>query len=562
MPRERRSKYANDAVDNAGLASQLAQSAKKTEVRLKVDKLVMEDMSDTVISAISGGTTVNVLSIPQDESVTPNKTSFLSAIYNLFDKTKVTQGIANASNGGVIADVSYYITDFIPITPGKTYPTNLTHYDTAFYDSSKIFVSGQGGMGLITAPTGASYLKTTLPKTDVDSFVLSENVLPPSYLPYGTNMQITDPKFKGLINDAIDGINGNQTTFFKEDVRNLFNKRKAIDNALINGGNGELLVGYPEYIASDFIPVIEGKHYTSTPHYDFAYYDSNKVFVSGGSMNTNTFTIPSGVSYIRLTFNPANKETAQFTCNEITQLSFKTSDFFDDITNEITKNQSDLKIISSKWYGKKWSAIGDSITEYNFRTKRNYHDYISDRLLCKVNNYGISGTGYITSYGESPAIKDRLDVVDTTSDLVTVFAGTNDWDFGGKPLGTFGDTDQTATIYGAIHYVIDGLITRFPSKTIAVFTPLPRSNNWGSNAATNAQGYTLEQLSEAIIKVCKHYSVPCLDLYHNSNLPVFNVDGNNHYFTAPNQPSPDGLHPNDEGHKVLADKILSFLNTL
>jgi lysophospholipase L1-like esterase len=80
MPRERRSKYANDAKDTVGIASQveslsssLAQKANEEDVRLKTVKMEMEDLSDTVISAVTGGATVNVLSVPQDDSVSPSK---------------------------------------------------------------------------------------------------------------------------------------------------------------------------------------------------------------------------------------------------------------------------------------------------------------------------------------------------------------------------------------------------------------------------------------------------------------------------------------------------------
>lgn len=204
--------------------------------------------------------------------------------------------------------------------------------------------------------------------------------------------------------------------------------------------------------------------------------------------------------------------------------------------------------------GKKWVAIGDSITEHNFRTNKNYHDYIREIVSnLTVYNYGISGTGY----------KDRYDVADTITenpDIITVFWGTNDWDFANIPLGVFLDS-TTDTISGRINRALSKLIAKFPTALLSVFSPLPRADNWGSNAANNANGYTLEQLVELIKKYAAHFSLPFLDLYHSSNLPVWDAEGNRYYFTAPNLPEPDGLHPNDNGHKVLARKVKAFLES-
>ena len=60
---------------------------------------------------------------------------------------------------------------------------------------------------------------------------------------------------------------------------------------------------------------------------------------------------------------------------------------------------------------------------------------------------------------------------------------------------------------------------------------------------------------EIIREVAEFYSLPVLDLYKNSGLqprlPVIQQ-----------MYMPDGLHPNDAGHRVLADQIVQFLRTL
>ncbi|WP_246309273.1 SGNH/GDSL hydrolase family protein [Paenibacillus alginolyticus] len=212
----------------------------------------------------------------------------------------------------------------------------------------------------------------------------------------------------------------------------------------------------------------------------------------------------------------------------------------------------------SKWLNKTWNAVGDSITEHNARTTKNYQDYIKDRVTgLTVNNYGVSGTGWFTPSGSGGTnqIFNRIAAMNASADLITVFAGTNDVASVGKAfvLGAYGDTDQTTSFYGAVDYTIKQLVIKYPTKTIAVFTPLQR------DIASTAYGVVTEAnmiaVADAIIKVAGRYSIPVLDLYRFGNMYPWNAN----FKTAM---MPDGLHPNDAGHVAIADKILSFINTL
>lgn len=71
----------------SSVESQLADKANKDDVRLKSVKNELEDMSPTVLAAIVGGegTSFNLLSIPQDFSTTPEKTTFVKRGKNKFD---------------------------------------------------------------------------------------------------------------------------------------------------------------------------------------------------------------------------------------------------------------------------------------------------------------------------------------------------------------------------------------------------------------------------------------------------------------------------------------------
>ncbi|MEK5085914.1 SGNH/GDSL hydrolase family protein [Paenibacillus sp. FSL M8-0228] len=354
---------------------------------------------------------------------------------------------------------------------------------------------------------------------------------------------------------ADNSINYDKTTFLKA-ATNLFDTSKVVFG-IVSSADGTIIT-HSGYYASDFIPVSYGNVYKTTAIADYAFYNASKVFVSGveNPLAPATINPPnSTVAFVRVTIPVSNLNTTMVSKGQLPSTYLPYGDYRVDIVDEGLREAINNSVnYRSKWTGKTWNAIGDSITEHNARTTKNYQDYIQGIIGCTVNNYGLSGTGWRTPSvsGGSDAIYQRMGSFTTDADLITVFAGTNDWAEVGIAfnMGTFGDTDPAVSFYGALDYTIKQLINKYPTKTIAVFTPIPREPAWALN-----NGVTLEQVADAIIKVANHYSVPVLDLYRTSNVYAWNEVYRNYAL-------PDGLHPNDNGHMRLADKVLAFLNSL
>ncbi|WP_343501201.1 SGNH/GDSL hydrolase family protein [Acinetobacter baumannii] len=214
--------------------------------------------------------------------------------------------------------------------------------------------------------------------------------------------------------------------------------------------------------------------------------------------------------------------------------------------------------------GKKGGFIGDSITAGTGRSRFNYHYYLSQMVGgMTVYNYGISGTGFFNRYNVADAI------IETDIDFLVVALGTNDWGNqtpeNRKFLGQFGDTG-TDTISGCINTTLTKLINKFPLIPLVLFTPLPRGDNYGLNGPNNAYGYNLKNLVDLLHQYATHFSLPIFDLYSSSTLYPWQPAANEYYFkpydTTQYGPNPDGLHPNDEGHKVFAHRIKSFLESI
>lgn len=205
--------------------------------------------------------------------------------------------------------------------------------------------------------------------------------------------------------------------------------------------------------------------------------------------------------------------------------------------------------------GKIINFMGDSITEGCGTTEWEVNRFSSiierEFGLCKANNYGICATCIAVRHVPSPIEREnrsfctRVDEMDENADAVVVFGGTNDFGHGDADIGSFEDR-TTDTFYGSCHTLMLNLINRYPGKQIVFITPLHREYE------INLKGQPLELFVNIIKEVAKYYSIPVLDLYAESGIqPCVPI--------IKERFCPDGLHPNDAGHIILADKISKFL---
>lgn len=205
--------------------------------------------------------------------------------------------------------------------------------------------------------------------------------------------------------------------------------------------------------------------------------------------------------------------------------------------------------LKNKLFNIKWNVMGDSIT-YGAYTTKVYHQYVQeDYGINLVRNYGISGST-VANVGvdERNSMALRYDSMDNDADIITVFGGTNDYG-ASVPLGVMSDRTVN-TFYGAYHVLLSGLIEKYPTKKIAVFTPIQRDRDGNVISDIGLIPYV-----DAVKEVAAFYSVPCLDLFNGGGLYAGSQ-------TVLSLLMPDGTHPNAEGHKIIADKIGSFLSSV
>ena len=220
--------------------------------------------------------------------------------------------------------------------------------------------------------------------------------------------------------------------------------------------------------------------------------------------------------------------------------------------------------------GLKINFLGDSITEgVGVKDQNNrYDNRLAEYLqLAAHNNYSISGSRL--AHQRLPSEKPRYDLcfcgraydMDPTADMVIVYGGVNDYIHGDAPFCEMGDTTP-ATFCGGVYFLMNYLRENYSTKPIIFMTParcflrkeisdlLP-----STHAKKTTPGKELLAYVEAIQETAKKFDVAVLDLYHDLGIDPHNMEDFNTYTT-------DGLHFNDAGHSVLAEKLKAFIEAL
>ncbi|WP_343690473.1 SGNH/GDSL hydrolase family protein [Chitinophaga sp.] len=247
-----------------------------------------------------------------------------------------------------------------------------------------------------------------------------------------------------------------------------------------------------------------------------------------------------------------------------------------------------------------WTAIGDSFT------------YLNDHLEESQNRVGkgwitrtadqVPGLTYINkgqNYLTSVEIAYKIDDLGlTSSDIYTIFLGTNDWWLGVKPgtLDDYKNNTGIATLNGAFRVIIDKLRSLNPKAHIILLTPMQRGdfvyllnhnfNSWGSYK--DQEGQSLLSFVNAVKAIGKADNLEVVDLYTEPRLSIENAvkfkllrDPQTReykeytypeytkipFYVGDKYPYPenaidvtyDGIHPSDKGGAIIAEILAKVI---
>ncbi|MGD7047680.1 SGNH/GDSL hydrolase family protein [Rossellomorea marisflavi] len=515
-----------------------------------ITKVRIVNLADEVIRAMTGNAqvspTIGNSAVVREKlangAVTREKTQFQKLVSaNVVDTTTVIQGgFYSPTSGNFSSNAGYFTTAEITVKSGESYRTNAA--SLAFFTSAYQFVSGvspselSGASGVFTVPSGAFYLRLNF-VSSVAFPVCTKNTA--NYLQAFEQARYADEQLRvSSTNIGKDFVitPKNADFFSAERTENLFDPDNVVLGRYNELGEYALSSSNPQ-VTSNFIPVTPGDQLISSSSGYVTFYDAQKNFVSGMTPRTY-FTVPSGVAFARTTSFVSTKDQEMVVKGTTLPPSYVPY-----LRYKIKSQYTEFNYVS-KYKGKKWNVLGDSISvNKNFASKL-YHEYINDEFgFGLIRNYGIGGST-VAKLGDDTnnSMALRYGQMDDDADMITVFGGTNDSSSGRVPIGQMSDR-TVDTFYGAYHVLLSGLIEKYPGKKIAVFTPLQR-------ASADTKPY-----AQVVREVAAYYSVPCLDLFAGGGLYAGSQ-------TIVNRFMPDGLHPNADGHKIFSSKIASFLNSL
>lgn len=205
--------------------------------------------------------------------------------------------------------------------------------------------------------------------------------------------------------------------------------------------------------------------------------------------------------------------------------------------------------------------LGDSIT-YGYglanRERDRYTALVCRKMNCEEVNLGITGTLVARaglSRDDGTAFLDRLPLLEGC-DCAVVFGGTNDYFWSDGPL----DGDGLNCFVPAVDTLCRELLRRFSKENILLITPYPHHGvgNFQSGAAwrdacehdtdaPNYLGHSLGDYVSVIAQMGEKYGLNTLNLFHAQ--PAFDWRAQ----------TLDGCHPNEDGHRWLAEKVLAAL---
>ncbi len=207
---------------------------------------------------------------------------------------------------------------------------------------------------------------------------------------------------------------------------------------------------------------------------------------------------------------------------------------------------------------KKINFLGDSIT-HGARAERGdlqYTALVAAHFGAEECNFGAGGTRIakqrkkVYEYDDNEFMR-RAVLLPKDADFTFVFGGTNDYGHGDAPLGKFGDHGED-TFYGAFSSLAEYMQKNFGEK-LCFILPLYRyaqDDMRGEDGQKLFPVGTLKDYIEAERKVLEAYKIEYLDLSDTFYEPKTKENADIYA---------DGLHPNTKGHRVLADKLIEYL---
>lgn len=209
-------------------------------------------------------------------------------------------------------------------------------------------------------------------------------------------------------------------------------------------------------------------------------------------------------------------------------------------------------------YGKRILFCGDSICaasvyDYADTYRWGWAGRISAATGCSYHNTGVDGAALSTCRGENRVLSQLERCRDIPLDLIVLHGGVNDaWEccpVGCVTGGFSGEDFDGSTCAGGLEELLAYARERFPAVPVCFLVNFP------APACQIGQIPHMGVYVAELLAVCRKWSVPVLDLYHDQALAQ-RLRVTEQVHTA------DRLHPTGSGYDILYRPIQRFLEGL
>lgn len=254
-----------------------------------------------------------------------------------------------------------------------------------------------------------------------------------------------------------------------------------------------------------------------------------------------------------------------YTANEITNYSCA-------VYMSLLYYDSNHSLVSSEWFkinslnkskfdGKRIHIFGDGISfgiGASSLAKKSYTSLLGIKYGFVVANHSLSDAtvgNYNDDILKKKSLLTQIDSasLETDSDYVLIFMGTEDFKLPKAEIGNIDDKKDT-TFIGSLNLAIEKILSVNTGVKILLATPLFRGRiNPGDGK--DCDGYPVNdrflfEYANAIKKVGEYNHIPVVDLFNECMINKYTHG----FYLA------DGLYPNDEGHSLVADKIFDAMS--
>lgn len=209
--------------------------------------------------------------------------------------------------------------------------------------------------------------------------------------------------------------------------------------------------------------------------------------------------------------------------------------------------------------GKNIAFIGDSLTSSTGMKK--YIDVIKENTNANCYNFGVNESAIaINDIRENSFIARYKDIFSKypkdSFDIIVIFGGVNDCAYN-VPLGDMSTGNHT--FVGALSEVVYNMQSHYPKAKIVLMTPLIATyNGYMFDYTKNNEHLFLEDYRQGIRLVAKMLGAVVYDTNMYSGLNPNNGYMSETYYSS----REDGVHPNEEGHKRIAEPLINLLDNL